>query len=57
MLVRARLHFRARAPQGIERVINYELPADDFQDYIHRIGRTGRAGASGVADSLFTDGM
>lgn len=43
--------------QGIERVINYELPADDFQDYIHRIGRTGRAGASGVADTLFTDGM
>jgi superfamily II DNA/RNA helicase len=26
------------------------------QDYVHRIGRTGRAGATGEADSLFTDG-
>jgi len=42
--------------KGIERVINYELPATDFQDYVHRIGRTGRAGATGEADSLFTDG-
>lgn len=42
--------------KGIERVINYELPMDDFQDYVHRIGRTGRADAKGQADSLFTDG-
>jgi superfamily II DNA/RNA helicase len=42
--------------KGIERVINYELPMDDFQDYVHRIGRTGRASATGEADSLFTDG-
>lgn len=42
--------------KGIERVINYELPVDDFQDYVHRIGRTGRAGESGEADSLFTAG-
>ena len=26
-----------------------------LQDYVHRIGRTGRAGATGIADSLFTD--
>ena len=32
-------------------VINYELPADSH-DYIHRIGRTGRAGAKGLAYSL-----
>jgi ATP-dependent RNA helicase RhlE len=32
-------------------VINYELPHVP-EDYIHRIGRTGRAGASGVAISL-----
>ena len=37
-------------------MINYELPTDDFQDYVHRIGRTGRAGATGEADSIFTDG-
>jgi len=42
--------------KGIERVINYELPMDDFQDYVHRIGRTGRAGAVGEADSLFSSG-
>jgi len=37
---------------GIERVINYDFPGPD--DYIHRIGRTGRAGATGIADSFFT---
>ena len=41
--------------KGVERVINYELPLGDFQDYVHRIGRTGRAGATGEADSLFGD--
>jgi len=32
-------------------VINYEIPGAP-EDYIHRIGRTGRAGASGIAISL-----
>ena len=32
-------------------VINYELP-NVPEDYVHRIGRTGRAGASGEAISL-----
>lgn len=36
-------------------VINYELPHDP-EIYIHRIGRTGRAGVSGMALSLFTEG-
>jgi len=35
-------------------VINYELPRDP-EVYVHRIGRTGRAGESGVALSLFTE--
>lgn len=35
----------------LERVVNYDLP-DQVDDYIHRIGRTGRAGASGEAISL-----
>jgi len=39
--------------EGIERVINYDFPGPD--DYIHRIGRTGRAGATAIADSFFTD--
>jgi superfamily II DNA/RNA helicase len=33
---------------GVTHVINYECP-DDEKTYIHRIGRTGRAGASGIA--------
>ncbi|WP_442264794.1 DEAD/DEAH box helicase [Tenacibaculum sp. ZS6-P6] len=35
-------------------VINYELP-NIPEDYVHRIGRTGRAGASGEAISLVAD--
>ena len=35
-------------------VVNYELP-QDAADYIHRIGRTGRAGSTGVAYSLFSE--
>jgi len=38
---------------GIELVINYDLPMQ-AEDYIHRIGRTGRAGASGHAISFAT---
>jgi len=34
--------------QDVTHVINYECPDDD-KTYLHRIGRTGRAGASGVA--------
>lgn len=35
-------------------VINYELPRSPL-DYIHRIGRTGRAGEKGTAISILTD--
>lgn len=38
--------------EAVERVINYDFPGPE--DYIHRIGRTGRAGATGIADSFFT---
>ncbi|HEX7738426.1 MAG TPA: DEAD/DEAH box helicase, partial [Marmoricola sp.] len=33
---------------GVTHVVNYTCPEDD-KTYVHRIGRTGRAGASGVA--------
>ena len=38
---------------GIETVINYDLP-DDAENYVHRIGRTGRAGHEGRAISFAT---
>jgi len=38
---------------SVEHVINYDLPMMD-EDYIHRIGRTGRNGASGNALSFVT---
>lgn len=38
---------------GIELVINYDLPTNT-EDYVHRIGRTARAGVSGHAISLAT---
>ena len=34
--------------EGVSHVINYHCP-DDHKTYLHRIGRTGRAGASGIA--------
>lgn len=36
---------------GITHVVNYDLPMEP-ENYVHRIGRTGRAGASGVALSF-----
>ena len=38
---------------GLPYVINFDLP-DVSEDYVHRIGRTGRAGESGLAISLVT---
>ncbi|MFN6170819.1 MAG: helicase-related protein, partial [Burkholderiales bacterium] len=37
--------------QGISHVSNFDLPRQ-AEDYVHRIGRTGRAGRSGIAISL-----
>ena len=38
---------------GIELIINYDMP-ENPEDYIHRIGRTGRAGQKGHAISFAT---
>ncbi len=40
--------------QGVDMVINYELPMDS-ESYVHRIGRTGRAGLTGKAFSFVSD--
>ncbi|RFA26142.1 RNA helicase [Alkalilimnicola ehrlichii] len=37
--------------KGLSHVVNYDLPTH-AEDYVHRIGRTGRGGASGTAISL-----
>jgi ATP-dependent RNA helicase RhlE len=40
--------------KGVDLVINFDLP-DEAQGYVHRIGRTGRAGTSGKAVGLVSD--
>jgi superfamily II DNA/RNA helicase len=40
--------------KGVSHVFNYDVPWQP-DDYIHRIGRTGRAGATGVAITLATN--
>ncbi len=39
--------------EDISHVVNYDVPRDP-EDYVHRIGRTGRAGATGEAITLMT---
>jgi superfamily II DNA/RNA helicase len=39
--------------KGVSHVFNYDVPWQP-DDYIHRIGRTGRAGATGIAITLVT---
>ena len=38
----------------VTHVVNYDLPSD-IDDYVHRIGRTGRAGKKGLATAFFCD--
>jgi ATP-dependent RNA helicase DDX3X len=38
---------------NVTHVISFDLP-NDIDDYVHRIGRTGRAGNTGLATALFT---
>ena len=39
----------------VAHVINFDLP-NDIDDYVHRIGRTGRAGKTGLATAFFNEG-
>jgi superfamily II DNA/RNA helicase len=39
--------------KDIDLVVNYDMPSC-IEDYVHRIGRTGRAGAKGLAHSFIT---
>jgi len=40
--------------EGVSHIFNYNLP-DDAENYVHRIGRTGRAGLTGVAYTFLTE--
>jgi len=52
VLVATDLASRGIHVQDIVHVINYDLP-EVAENFIHRVGRTGRAGGSGVASTLF----
>ncbi len=51
VLVATDLAARGIDVDGVSHVFNYELP-NDAETYVHRIGRTGRAGAAGIAVSF-----
>ncbi len=51
LLVATDVAARGLDVSGISHVINFDLPKA-AEDYVHRIGRTGRAGASGIAVSF-----
>lgn len=51
VLVATDLAARGIDVEGVTHVVNYEVP-DEPESYVHRIGRTGRAGASGIALTL-----
>ncbi len=51
MLVATDVAARGIDVPGITHVINFDLPQSS-EDYVHRIGRTGRAGATGIALSF-----
>jgi ATP-dependent RNA helicase RhlE len=52
VLVATDLASRGIHVQDIAHVINYDLP-EIAENFIHRVGRTGRAGKMGVASTLF----
>lgn len=53
ILVATDLASRGIHVEDIAHVINYDLP-DVAENFIHRVGRTGRAGRQGVASTLFS---
>src|SRR5690349_3284187 len=53
ILVASDVAARGLDVKGVSHVINYDVPWQP-DDYIHRIGRTGRAGAKGIAITLAT---
>mmetsp|Transcript_39017 Transcript_39017/g.34697 ORF Transcript_39017/g.34697 Transcript_39017/m.34697 type:complete len:82 (-) Transcript_39017:874-1119(-) len=53
ILVATDLAARGLDVSSIYYVINYDFP-NQIEDYIHRVGRTGRAGKTGISYTFFT---
>lgn len=53
MLIATSVAARGLDVQGLGLVINYDCP-NHVEDYVHRVGRTGRAGKKGIAYTLIT---
>lgn len=56
MLIATDVAARGLDVKDVGVVVNYDMPAgaSGVEDYVHRIGRTGRAGKKGVAHTFFT---
>mmetsp|Transcript_645 Transcript_645/g.1533 ORF Transcript_645/g.1533 Transcript_645/m.1533 type:complete len:606 (-) Transcript_645:130-1947(-) len=58
MLIATDVAARGLDVKDVGVVVNFDMPAgvNGVEDYVHRIGRTGRAGAKGLAHTFFTNG-
>lgn len=58
MLIATDVAARGLDVKDVGAVVNYDMPVgqNGVEDYVHRIGRTGRAGSKGVAHTFFTQG-
>merc|ERR1711884_825057 len=54
ILVATAVAARGMGIPNVKHVINFDLPSD-VEEYVHRIGRTGRMGNLGLATSFFND--
>ena len=56
MLIATDVAARGLDVKDVQVVVNYDMPSgvNAVEDYVHRIGRTGRAGAKGMAYTFFT---